>query len=89
MTIGFQISNADFSLYVKRTNREIVLVLIYVDGLIVTGNSDVDIDDVKLLLKQKFEMEYLGELYYFLDIEVIRSPSGIWLLQRQYDMLLG
>ena len=54
MTIGFQISNADFSLYVKRTDRGIVLVVIYVDDLIVTGESDVDIDDVKLLLKQKF-----------------------------------
>ena len=51
VTIGFQISNADFSLYVKRTDRGIVLVVIYVDDLIVTGDSDADIDDVKLLLK--------------------------------------
>ena len=89
VTIGFQISNADFSLYVKRTDRGTVLVVIYVDDLIVTGDSDVDIDDVKLLLKQKFEMKDLGELRYFLGIEVIRSPRGIWLLQRQYglDML--
>ena len=89
VTIGFQISNSDFSLYVKRTNRGIVLVVIYVDDLIITGDSDVDINEVKLLLKQKFEMKDLGELRYFLGIEVIRSPSGIWLLQRQYglDML--
>ena len=66
-----------------------MLVVIYVDDLIVTGDSDTDIDDVKVLLKQKFEMKYLGELHYFLGIEVIRSPGGIWLLQRQYglDML--
>ena len=82
VTIGFQISNADFSLYVKRIDRGIVLVVIYVDDLIVTGDNDVDIDDVKLLLKQKFKMKDLGELHYFLGIEVIRSPSGIWLLQR-------
>ena len=68
VTIGFQISNADFSLYVKRTDRGIVLVVIYVDDLIVTGDSDADIDDVKLLLKQKFEMKDLGELRYFLGI---------------------
>ena len=66
-----------------------MLVVIYVDDLIVMGDSDADIDDVKLLLKQKFEMKDLGELRYFLGIEVIRSPGGIWLLQRQYglDML--
>ena len=89
VTIGFQIFNSNFSLYVKRTNRGIVLVVIYVDDLIITGDSDADINEVKLLLKQKYEMKDLGELRYFLGIEVIRSPSGIWLSQRQYglDML--
>ena len=59
------------------------------DDLIVTSGSEANIDEVKLLLKQKVEMKDLGGLCYFLDIEVIRSPSGIWLLQRQYglDML--
>ena len=57
-----------------------MLVVIYVDDLIVTGDSDADIENVKLLLKQKFEMKDLGELHYFLGIEVIRSPGGIWLL---------
>ena len=64
-----------------------MLVVIYVDDLIVMGNADIY--DVKLLLKQKFEINDLGEVSYFLGIEVIRSPGGIWLLQRQYglDML--
>jgi hypothetical protein len=31
-------------------------------------------------------MKDLGELCYFLDIEVIQSPKGIWLLQRQYAL---
>jgi hypothetical protein len=31
-------------------------------------------------------MKDLGELRYFLDIEVIQSPKGIWLLQRQYAL---
>ena len=59
------------------------------DDLMVMGDSDTDIDDVKLLLKQKFEMKDLVELRYFLGIEIIRSPGEIWLLQRQYglDML--
>ena len=59
-----------------------MLVVIYVDDLIVTGDSDADIDDVKLLLKQKFEMKDLGEQHYFLGIEDIRSPRRIWLLHR-------
>ena len=37
--------------FVKRTDRGIVMVVIYVDVLIVICDSDVDIDDAKLLLK--------------------------------------
>jgi hypothetical protein len=69
---------------VKKTNHGIIVIVIYVDDLIITGDSDVDIFDLKKLLKQKFEMKDLGNLCYFLGIEVIQSPKGIWLLQRQY-----
>jgi hypothetical protein len=31
-------------------------------------------------------MKNLGKLHYFLNIEVIQSPKGIWLLQRQYTL---
>jgi hypothetical protein len=86
VTSGFQTSNADFSLYVKKTNHGIVVIVIYVDDLIITGDSDADIANLKKLLKQKFEMKDLGELRYFLGIEVIKSPKGIWLLQRQYAL---
>ncbi len=86
VTSGFQKSNANFSLYVKKTNHGIVIIVIYVDDLIITRNNDVDIFDLKKLLKQKFEMKDLGKLRYFLGIEVIQSPKGIWLLQRQYAL---
>jgi hypothetical protein len=71
---------------VKKTDHGIIVIVIYVDDLIITGNSDADIFDLKKLLKQKFEMKDLGELRYFLGIEVIQSPEGIWLLQRQYAL---
>jgi len=86
VTSGFQTFDVDFSLYVKKTAHGIVIIVIYVDDLIITGDSDVDISGLKKLLKQKFEMKDLGELHYFLGIEVIQSPKGIWLLQRQYAL---
>ncbi len=70
----------------KKTNHGIVVIVIYVDDLIIIRDSDVDIFDLKKLLKQKFEMKDLGELRYFLGIEAIQSPEGIWLLQRQYAL---
>jgi hypothetical protein len=86
VTSGFETSNANFSLYVKKTDHGIIVIVIYVDDLIIIGDKDVDIFDLKKLLKQKFEMKDLGKLRYFLGIEVIQSPKGIWLLQRQYAL---
>jgi hypothetical protein len=86
ITSGFQTSNVNFSLYVKKTDHGIIVIIIYVDDLIITGDSDVHVFDLKKLLKQKFEMKDLGKLCYFFGIEIIQSPKGIWLLQRQYAL---
>jgi histone deacetylase 1/2 len=75
VTSRFQTSNVDFSLYVKKTDHGIVVIVYYVDDLIIIGDSDVDIFDLKKFFKQKFEMKDLGELHYFLGIEVIKSPK--------------
>ena len=89
VSIGFSRAHADHSLYVRESDTGIVVITIYVDDLIIVGDNAMEIDHVKGLLKQEFEMKDLGELRYFLGIEVIRTPEGIWLSQRQYalDML--
>jgi hypothetical protein len=53
VTSGFQTSNVDFSLYVKKIDHGILVIVIYVDDLIIIGDSDGDISDLKNLLKQK------------------------------------
>jgi hypothetical protein len=53
---------------VKKTNRAIVVVVIYVDDLIVKRDNDANIFNLKKLLKQKFEMKDLGELNYLIVI---------------------
>ncbi len=63
-----------------------IVVIVNVDDLIAIGDSDVNIFDLKKLLKQKFEMKDLEELRYFLDIEVIQSLKGISLLQKKYAL---
>jgi len=56
---------------VKKTNCGIIVIVIYVDDLIITRDSDANISNLKKFLKQKFEMKDLGELYYFFNIKVI------------------
>jgi hypothetical protein len=74
---------------VRKSDEGIVVITIHVDDLIVGGDNEKEVEHVKHLFKQKFDMKDLGELKFFLGIEVIRTPEGIWLLQRQYalDML--
>ena len=76
-------------MYVKKTDAGLLVIVIYVDDLIITGDDKVQIANVKKVLGAEFDMKDLGELMYFLGIEVIRTSQGIWLLQRKYvlDML--
>jgi hypothetical protein len=70
----------------KKIDHDIVIVVIYLDDLIVIRNNNVDIFDLKKLLKKNFEMKNLGKLHYFLGIKVIKSLKKIWLSCRQYAL---
>jgi len=86
-------SDANHSFYVCKSDEGIVVITIYVDDLIIGGDNEKEVENVKSLLKYKFDMKDLGELKFFLGIEVIRMLEGmlegIWLLHRQdvLDML--
>ncbi|MCO5557044.1 hypothetical protein L7F22_010600 [Adiantum nelumboides] len=82
--------DADHSLYVEKTDAGIVIITIYVDDLIIGGDALEDVEHVKALLCKQFDMKDLGELRYFLGIEMIRNERGIWLSQKKYglDMLM-
>ena len=83
-SIGIEISNVDHSLYVKKIGCWLIVIVIYVDDLIVIGSSRDEIVHVKKVLRGELDMKDLGELKYFLGIEVVQTPQGIWMLQRQY-----
>ncbi|MCO5558978.1 hypothetical protein L7F22_012569 [Adiantum nelumboides] len=90
ITIGFHMADADHSLYVQKIDFGIVIITIYVDDLIIGGNALEDVEHVKALLCKQFDMKDLGELHYFLGIEMIRNEGGVWLSQKKYglDMLM-
>ncbi|MCO5580614.1 hypothetical protein L7F22_034484 [Adiantum nelumboides] len=82
--------DADHLLYVQKTNATFVIITIYVDDLIFGNDALKDVEHVKALLCKQFDMKDLGELRYFLGIEMIRNEGGIWLSQKKYrrDMLM-
>lgn len=65
-------------------------LLIYVDDVILTSNNLHDIVAVKKFLHDTYTIKDLGELNYYLGIEVARSAKGITLCQQKYaiDILI-
>ncbi|XP_019251165.1 PREDICTED: uncharacterized protein LOC109230090 [Nicotiana attenuata] len=64
------------------------MVLVYVDDMLITGDSLKLIEETKNNLHQVFKMKDLGELKYFLGIEFARSKQGILMHQRKYTLEL-
>ena len=54
--------------------------------MIVTGNDQDEISSLQQYLVSEFEMKQLGNLKYFLGIEVARSKHSIFLCQRKYTI---
>jgi hypothetical protein len=83
ISVGFNRSPSEPTLYTK-VNQEgkILIVCLYVDDLIFTG--DLSVDDFKNAMKTEFEMTDLGLMKYFLGIEVDQSDDGIFICQTKY-----
>ncbi|KAJ0627129.1 putative RNA-directed DNA polymerase [Helianthus annuus] len=81
---GFVQSKCDTSLFVKNSDNIFVVLLVYVDDIVVTGNSLTEIEKVKQSLKSQFLIKDLGLLQYFLGIEVLTCDKGLCLSQRKY-----
>ncbi|XP_024171541.1 uncharacterized mitochondrial protein AtMg00810-like [Rosa chinensis] len=66
----------------------ITVVLLYVDDMIITGNDEKAIGDLKKFLNSCFKIKDLGPLKYFLGLEVARSKAGITICQRKYTLVI-
>jgi len=61
---------------------------VYVDDIILAGNDKEEIARIKEPLNQKFKIKDLGDLRYFLGLEVARSNKGLMVNQRKYALEL-
>ncbi|RVW33229.1 Retrovirus-related Pol polyprotein from transposon RE1 [Vitis vinifera] len=83
---GMNKSEKDHSVFYKKSVAGIILLVVYVDDIVITGNDHARISDLKAFMHSKFHTKDLGELKYFLGIEVSRSKKGMFLSQRKYMM---
>ncbi|GJV84746.1 ribonuclease H-like domain-containing protein [Tanacetum coccineum] len=85
---GFVQSKFHYSLFTKNSDNVFIILLVYVDDIVVTGNNVNEIENFKQFLKSKFQIKDLEKLKYFLGIEVLNNKYGICLSQRKYCLEL-
>nr|CAD1822899.1 unnamed protein product [Ananas comosus var. bracteatus] len=83
---GFHQSKADSSLFTFSLGNTFIAILVYVDDLIIAENYSSSCHALKNYLNTCFHIKDLGNLKYFLGIEVAPSPGGIYLCQRKYTL---
>ena len=75
--MGFATSKSNSSLFIRKGRLGPVSILLYTDDFVITGADLDEIGLVKLQLAASFDMKDLGDLHYFLGIEVIRTLECI------------
>ena len=80
-SLGFVPSKADTSLFYFNKHGVTFFVLIYVDDIIVASSTPSATTGILHSLKQDFVLKDLGELHFFLGIEVNKVIGGLMLIQ--------
>nr|GEU76596.1 retrovirus-related Pol polyprotein from transposon TNT 1-94 [Tanacetum cinerariifolium] len=87
LSFGFKQSKADYSLFTKKEGESFIVV-VYVDDLMITGNKSALIQKFKSQPSSTFHMKDLGDLHYFLGLEVTKSEYGFFVSQKKYTLEL-
>jgi len=82
--LGFKSSKADTSLFFYNSGRVIMFILVYVDDIILVSSCHGAVPELLKDLNKDFALKDLGELHYFLGIEVNKIRNGILMTQEKY-----
>nr|GFC71748.1 putative ribonuclease H-like domain-containing protein [Tanacetum cinerariifolium] len=81
---GFQRGKIDQTLFIKRQKGNILLVQIYVDDIIFGATNKDLCKSFEKLMKDKFQISSIGELTFFLGLQVKQKKDGIFISQDKY-----
>ncbi|RVW29644.1 Retrovirus-related Pol polyprotein from transposon RE1 [Vitis vinifera] len=72
-------------MFYKHSNEgKVVILIVYVDDIVLTGDDCNELEKLKGKLAEEFDIKDLGALKYFLGMEFARSKEGIFVNQRKY-----
>jgi Reverse transcriptase (RNA-dependent DNA polymerase) len=68
----------------RQHGDHITMLVVYVNDMIITGDNEEEITQLKARLENEFEVKDLRQFIYFFGIEIDRGAEGIVLFQRKY-----
>ncbi|GKE57759.1 putative ribonuclease H-like domain-containing protein [Tanacetum coccineum] len=78
---GYKRGTIDKTLFIKRNKKDIMLVQVYVDDIIFGSTKKSWCDKFEALMKSRFQMSSMGELIFFLGLQVKQNKEGIFISQ--------
>nr|GFB11458.1 uncharacterized mitochondrial protein AtMg00810-like [Tanacetum cinerariifolium] len=81
----FQRGKIDQTLFIKKQKRDILLVQVYVDDIIFGSTNKELCKAFEKLIKDKFQISSMGELTFFLGLQVKEKDDGIFISQDKYN----
>ena len=84
MKNGFTRGQVDTTLFRKTSNKHFIIVQIYVDDIIFGATNESLCKEFSKLMQTEFEMSMMGELKFFLGIQIKQCNDGIYIHQSKY-----
>ena len=81
---GFKRGYADQTLFVKDDENYLLVVQVYVDDIVFGATTDARAIEFSKEMKKEFEMSMMGELTFFLSLQVKQKEEGIFISQEKY-----
>ncbi|GJR71053.1 putative ribonuclease H-like domain-containing protein [Tanacetum coccineum] len=81
---GFQKGKIDKTLFIRRDKGNILLVQVYVDDIIFGSTKKSLCTEFEKMMHKKFQMSSMGELTFFLGLQVKQKEDGIFISQDKY-----
>ncbi|GKC09933.1 retrovirus-related pol polyprotein from transposon TNT 1-94, partial [Tanacetum coccineum] len=76
----------DPTLFIRREDKELLLVQIYVDDIIFAASTPELCDLFAKIMCSKFKMSMMGKISFFLGLQISQSPRGIFINQSKYAL---
>jgi transposase InsO family protein len=81
---GFSRGKIDTTLFRKLDKNDLLIVQVYVDDIIFGATNEKMCEEFSNLMQSEFEMSMMGELRFFLGLQIKQNEDGIFICQEKY-----